>query len=922
MVPERLSIGGDAGAHTGMCVWRIALLPAVLVLAALLLWPRQALASGPDAVLTPVGYDSNRVARGDDTSILVVDLPFALTWNGTSYTQIYVNMNGNCTFGAGYTGYNPSTTLAALNRNIMAPLWSDVDTRNTATGQVTYSSTTIGSIPQVNGRNAFLVNWIGVASYNNQSAPLNSFQLVLVDRSDTGAGNFDFMFNYDQVTWDIATAASTYRARAGWGRTGAGFELPGSGVTQGSVSTLLDSSPSATSLTQSSMNSDGQLGRYVWQVRNGAPPNIPPQVSVVHRVLEGNAPDSYTGYTGTGDATATDSDGTVVSFTNDRPAVLPLGVTDVTWTATDDGGAMMVAHQYITVADTAPPTNPSLASPSHTAGVWSMAGTVRVDSPGDATDVCTGVTGFSYGWSQHAPSPPDNVPDAHTVTPVTSTATTTVDSQTFPNATWPAEWTRSSTNFVRLTNAVGRNHGTYAAEIRANNANRRTVDFYRDYDLTAFTSASLSFWNQVSALSTGADYARVEYSTDGGTSWTQLHSETGTSAAQPWRQHDCALPVGGTVRVRFSGSVNATSEYSDWDDITVLGFTTTMTDVMTTSTTEHLADGVWHYNLHTVDAAGNWSAATSLGPFLIDTVPPVTTDDAPAGWSSSPVSVTLTATDAGLVTYTEYALNGDPWVTYSGTIVVAAEGTTTLTYRSADAAGHLEVVRSVPVRVDTQAPTVPGAVTARAASTSTIELTWGVSTDATSGLRHYLIYRDGALVGTSTATTFEDVGLIPGEAYSYEIAAVDFADNVSVGTMPVSEIVPDNAIWMSVTPLSVDMGRTDPGSTTSIANAVEVTVAGIGTISYELLCNAAEFANIDTGASTGSLPASSLAYAVHGQVALPSQPFSTAPTMVDASVGMDYRWSRDYLFDLRFEVPWNVDAGTYTTTVTYTAIAN
>ena len=134
--------------------------------------------------------------------------------------------------------YNPTTTLAASNRNIMAPLWADVDTRNTAAGQVTYSTTTAGSVPQVNGRNAFFVNWIGVASYNNQSTPTDSFQLVIVDRSDTGAGNFDFMFNYDQVTWDIATSASTSRARAGWGRAGTGFELPGSGTAQGSASAL------------------------------------------------------------------------------------------------------------------------------------------------------------------------------------------------------------------------------------------------------------------------------------------------------------------------------------------------------------------------------------------------------------------------------------------------------------------------------------------------------------------------------------------------------------------------------------------------------------------------------------------------------------------------------------------------------------
>ena len=102
----------------------------------------------------------------------------------------------------------------------MAPFWADVDTRNTAPARSPTAATTAGSVPQVNGRNAFFVNWVGVASYNNQSTPTNSFQLVIVDRSDTGAGNFDFMFNYDQVTWDIATAASTTQGARGVGSRG------------------------------------------------------------------------------------------------------------------------------------------------------------------------------------------------------------------------------------------------------------------------------------------------------------------------------------------------------------------------------------------------------------------------------------------------------------------------------------------------------------------------------------------------------------------------------------------------------------------------------------------------------------------------------------------------------------------------------
>ncbi len=309
---------------SGHARWRLATvtLRLALLLAALHVFAATpAVAAGPNAVMKPTGYNVTAVPRGDDTSNLVVNLPFAMNWNGTSFTQIYINMNGNCTFGSGYTSYNPNTTLAATNRNIMAPFWADVDTRNTAAAQVTYSNTTAGSVPQVNGRDAFFVNWVGVASYNNQSTPTDSFQLVLVDRSDTGAGNFDFIFNYDEITWDIATAASSVKARAGWGQSGTGFELPGSGTAAASTSTLLDTSPSATSLIQNSMNSGGQLGRYVFPVRNGQAPNIPPQLTVIEPRSRGQRCRTATSATrALATSRAIDPDGSIVSLTNNMPA--------------------------------------------------------------------------------------------------------------------------------------------------------------------------------------------------------------------------------------------------------------------------------------------------------------------------------------------------------------------------------------------------------------------------------------------------------------------------------------------------------------------------------------------------------------------------------------------------------------------------
>lgn len=894
----------------------------VAVVAVLAGGASSAIAEGPNAILTPTGYNTTLVPRGDDTYQLAVNLPFTMNWNGTNYTQIYINMNGNCTFGSQFTTYNPSSALSATNQNILAPFWADVNTANAGTAQVSYSRTS-GAIPQVNGRNAFFVNWVGVSRYN-QATPTNSFQLVIVDRSDTGAGNFDFMFNYDKVEWDIATTASTTKARVGWAYAqsgGASFELPGSGVAQSQTSALLDSSASATSLIQNSLNSNGQLGRYVWQVRGGTP-NVPPQLTVVDRVLEGNAPGAHLGYMGTDDATATDPDGTVTSLVHDRSRVLPLGTTGVTWVATDNRGLTTSALQSIVVADTTSPTTPSVGSSTHVTGTWSTNRSVNVQSTG-STDVCAGVEACSYSWSQNAPATPDATADSVTSTDFTASASDVIDRQTFPNSTWPSDWARSGdTSYLRLTNATGRHNGTYAAEVYANNTTRRTAEFTRDFDLKGYTSATLSFWNNVSKLSQAADYSRVHYSTNGGSTWTQLATWTGPLSATGWQQRQYSLPVGGTVRVRFSASVNANGEYANWDDIEVTGVVSATQKMLSVNQTQNRADGRWYFNVRTVDAAGNWSQTASLGPVMVDTVPPVTTDNAPTGWSTTPVDVVLTATDAGDIVSTVYSVNGGSSVTYTGPIPVSAQGTTTIRYRSTDAAGHVEEIRTATVRIDSLPPTRPGDVDANATSISEIEVTWSASTDTGSGVARYEVYRNGVLAGTSTTTSFIDSGLTAGKNYSYHIVAVDVAGNRSPVSRTAEETVPTSSLWLVLTPGSVDMGALDPGSANTVDQAAKVTVGGVGAIGYELSCSAEDFRGIGVQAPVPTLPVGALSYSTGGFITLPMRSFQLSAQPVSAAKGSRYRWSHEYVFSYQLSAPWDSDAGEYATTVTYTAVSD
>jgi hypothetical protein len=386
-------------------------------------------------------------------------------------------------------------------------------------------------------------------------------------------------------------------------------------------------------------------------------------------------------------------------------------------------------------------------------------------------------------------------------------------------------------------------------------------------------------------------------------------------------QADGTLSVvtGGTVRVRFSGSVSATTEYVDWDDITVTGYKSTTTVTLGTDTTDTLADGTWYFNLRTVDAAGNWSGPTSMGPFLIDTIPPVTTDNVPSAWQSANFPLTLTATDAGVVVYTRYRLNGGATATYTVPVMVSTEGTNTVQYWSADAAGHVETMRTATLRLDTSAPTSPAQIHAAAVSTTSIEVTWTASTDAVSGVAYYGIYRDGSLIATTTSLIYTSIGLNSGQTYTYQVRAFDAAGNYA-SSPTVSEATPSAEMWLDISSTSVAFGDVDPDLPSFISNATMVTVSGVGLIGYDLTASGQDFANTTLGSFTPTMPIGMMSYTTRGWKSAPVTSFTTSEQPIDSVTGVKYVWHHPYIFDYTLILPWVYSPGDYVTNVTYTAI--
>jgi len=93
---------------------------------------------------------------------------------------------------------------------------------------------------------------------------------------------------------------------------------------------------------------------------------------------------------------------------------------------------------------------------------------------------------------------------------------------------------------------------------------------------------------------------------------------------------------------------------------------------------------------------------------------------------------------------------------------------------------------------DTVAPTAPTGLSATAASSSQISLSWTASTDSApsggvaTGVSGYRIYRGGTAVGTSTSTSFGDTGLTAGTTYTYTVTSYDGAANESAASNAVS----------------------------------------------------------------------------------------------------------------------------------------
>ena len=235
----------------------------------------------------------------------------------------------------------------------------------------------------------------------------------------------------------------------------------------------------------------------------------------------------------------------------------------------------------------------------------------------------------------------------------------------------------------------------------------------------------------------------------------------------------------------------------------------------------------YSYRVRAVDAAGNNSAysnvfsATTLA--AADTTPPT----APTNLTASAVSATqinlswTASTDnAGVTGYKVERCSGAGCANFAQ---IATPATTTFNdtgltastsyshrVRANDADGNNSAYSNTasattPAAADTTPPTAPTNLTATAASTTQINLSWTASTDNV-GVTGYKVERcsgggcaNFAQIATPATTTFNDTGLTASTSYSYRVRANDAAGNNSGYSNTASATTPAASGNISVT---------------------------------------------------------------------------------------------------------------------------
>lgn len=278
---------------------------------------------------------------------------------------------------------------------------------------------------------------------------------------------------------------------------------------------------------------------------------------------------------------------------------------------------------------------------------------------------------------------------------------------------------------------------------------------------TSYTGGSSQTvtWNVAGTTANGVNAANVDilWSTDGGNTWTTLLAATPNDGSEAVTIPNTTTTSGrimvkGTNHIFFdvnNANISVTAGTVDTQapsvpiNLTASGTTQTTTNLSWTASTDNV--GVTGYDIY---RGGVYLASSSTNSYTV----------------------------TGLTASTTY----------------------TFTVSAKDAAGNNSgqsastFVTTLANVVDTQAPTAPTLSASGTTATST-NLSWSGATDNV-GVTGYDVFRNGALLGSTTSTTYSVTGLSASTTYSFYVNAKDAAGNVSANSNTVSVTTLANSV--------------------------------------------------------------------------------------------------------------------------------
>lgn len=215
-------------------------------------------------------YGALAIANSDDDSKHFT-IPFGINYYGSNYDRIWINNNGNVSFGRAEAGF-AQRNFPAATVPLIAPFWADVDTRAGAgPGAPTGSNKVWVATPDTK---TVAVTWDHVGFFALKNHKLNDFQLVLRERSDVNPGDFDVEFRYQSLQWTTGDFSGGFDGLRHPFQTNAVPALVGFDAGNGGAFHSVPSShgDAVLDLVNKTNVTGGAPGFFLFEVRNGCLP--------------------------------------------------------------------------------------------------------------------------------------------------------------------------------------------------------------------------------------------------------------------------------------------------------------------------------------------------------------------------------------------------------------------------------------------------------------------------------------------------------------------------------------------------------------------------------------------------------------------------------------------------------------------------